>query len=1382
MPFPFYSTAAPNPGNKNSITKTATDYGYRDFLLLKNLAPVYPQALNLSPATTRIGEPILDTSINNDTNVIPFGLPLEVEGLFRYDIAVLPNQFKNDDPNAPSLINIEDISTTQGVFGNVDFPQGTQSYPTSATQQIKDLGLYGKTNYANFRKNNTKFNLYLDAAEQTDVSDWISLQPIGVAQQINGYLNEYGALNLGDNQAPQIANIIGSVLNGQGLGIAKNGVVTNFDIRSSLAGRILGAAGVINDTRLGSIGAQQLALALANNAAFNVQEEILGSLNVRDNILSLVKDGTTVGFRPNYQITVPSGGLGRAADYTARILGFTLPKSYLSDAGSIFLSESNSANIERANSMILNTGRGQVTALISNVNANIIGTGQYDNPSSSPFRSGYVPGYKDNKGQKAINPELYAFYNSDKSTIYNFVVSDPNKVIPEISYNREKMVSDYGFKSPEETFTGPRGNSGYNNRKLSDVGFTWTTSQGGLTNSNAENEFDELLGDKKSLLVKTQKLFNSKGMKSIVTSKGDMGNGSTQIQTANGGGFSKGSAVLTAGNYNANGQYAGIKNGTADQVYCRSWTTIDRYDTVSKLIRNRGLDATYPYRYQSNGSVLDDNGFVKIAPYVTDSATDPKKYMFSIENLAWCDDTAKLPPCEIGPGDLVTGKKGRIMWFPPYNISINESSNVNWESTAFIGRGEPVYTYNNTERSGTISFSIIVDHPSYANSFRGSSGPDDNYIASFFAGCVEPSQAFVDKLTVSEINDIKTETVITPQQKTLTPETPPQPFTVYYPNDSTALPSVYENGLSGTSANDKIDYNVNPDGSGFGIGTYVGGTTSQTAWNDINNFGINGWKSPLQIEQGGQTYEGILDPLYIADLSTYLEEKCPNCVLTITSYASAQGNAKSNDILSNGRTNSLYGYLYQNLYFGKSDDYKKRRIKKSAKNATITGSGCNPKSGSQTDTKECKMDRKSVVTFEFDSTLQAENTAQPEPIVQTTNRRINTRITNRFYTECNYFEKLKETDQFVFDSFREKIRYFHPAFHSMTPEGLNSRLTFLQQCTRQGPTNEAQGAVNLAFGRAPVCILRIGDFFNTKVIFDNLSIDYEPLQWDLNPEGVGVQPMVANVTLSFKMLGGSSLLGPINKLQNALSFNYYANTQVYDSRADYISRMTPLITGWGIVDGATGYSVNTVTTDLGAVEFGPINQPAANNIATNAQVANQTPTVTTSGYTAVEIQRCLSIVSVQYAIDTVLNEYEVTVKLSFTPRGKSEDGDAIDNFILKDNEYVRGKLYILSDTGKNQKVFGDLNMYQNDSDTVIVQNNTIPTGGNSSDEQFVNSLQGGQNNNANPRDSIVLKYNIQDEDANNFITDALSKPSPSFRIEWGSGNGAKANTSFPYGN
>lgn len=53
----------------------------------------------------------------------------------------------------------------------------------------------------------------------------------------------------------------------------------------------------------------------------------------------------------------------------------------------------------------------------------------------------------------------------------------------------------------------------------------------------------------------------------------------------------------------------------------------------------------------------------------------------------------------------------------------------------------------------------------------------------------------------------------------------------------------------------------------------------------------------------------------------------------------------------------------------------------------------------------------------------------------------------------------------------------------------------------------------------------------------------------MNYEGIGMQPMIANVDIQFSYIGGSSLGGPINELQNALTFNYFANTNLYDNRA-----------------------------------------------------------------------------------------------------------------------------------------------------------------------------------------------------------------------------------------
>ena len=166
----------------------------------------------------------------------------------------------------------------------------------------------------------------------------------------------------------------------------------------------------------------------------------------------------------------------------------------------------------------------------------------------------------------------------------------------------------------------------------------------------------------------------------------------------------------------------------------------------------------------------------------------------------------------------------------------------------------------------------------------------------------------------------------------------------------------------------------------------------------------------------------------------------------------------------------------------------------------------------------------------------------------------------RYDQEYYFFRTLEKKDPLVFNKLMDKIKYFDPAFHSMTPEGFNARLTFLNQCTRQGNTismSDINGrtANNLAFGRPPFCVLRLGDFYNQMIVIDSVNIDYnvsDGIQWDMNTEGIGMQPLLARVNLSFKFIGGSDIAGPIRRLQNAMSFNYYANARFYDNRADRI--------------------------------------------------------------------------------------------------------------------------------------------------------------------------------------------------------------------------------------
>lgn len=385
-----------------------------------------------------------------------------------------------------------------------------------------------------------------------------------------------------------------------------------------------------------------------------------------------------------------------------------------------------------------------------------------------------------------------------------------------------------------------------------------------------------------------------------------------------------------------------------------------------------GTKGAYTISDNDGLSVLKKNGMVRITPEKTSTGNN-KKYMFSIENLAWADVApAFMSKGERGNGDPATGLTGRIMWFPPYELSVSESSDASWEGESLVGRPEQIFTYNNTTRSGSLSFKILVDHPSIINLVRGT---QEDILEKYFSGEVDYTT-----FDLSKIEDM------TEDQK--------------------------RTGLKGIISNIK---------------------------------------------------------------RKKLAKNTP--VPANTSFADEE-----------------------KIVF-------KDEVKVDPFNPQVT-----------------KVDRKIIDNNTYWSDV-----------------------------ENGWFNELSPDQSIAFKYLSEKIQYFHPAFHSTSPEGFNSRLTFLQQCVRQGPSisEKPSSSGNLVFGRPPVCILRIGDFYNTKILIDSLGIKYDNDTWDLNPDGIGVQPMIATITLGIKFIGGSSLTGPINKLQNAVSFNFFANTEVYEQRSNY---------------------------------------------------------------------------------------------------------------------------------------------------------------------------------------------------------------------------------------
>jgi hypothetical protein len=560
------------------------------------------------------------------------------------------------------------------------------------------------------------------------------------------------------------------------------------------------------------------------------------------------------------------------------------------------------------------------------------------------------------------------------------------------------------------------------------------------------------------------------------------------------------------------------------------------------------------------------------------------------------------------------------MWFPPYDLKFTESSQANFKSTDFLGRPEPVYTYNNTSRSGSLTWKIVVDHPSVLNlvvnkvlASETNKARVDSILDSFFAGCrkydlyelakkyytVNPNDIFeIQKelqyrdVSVERIRYIK-KTVQTGDAGQPEIKSPGPQVTVE------DLNSTYSN-ISAYFENDYPKKNVTVPSYSSLYPLYIG---QKTVYN----------------QQGGevttQFFDATIIPNYnrlnelvnkIVEVFTkYDENKQGVITITIDSSTSAPATQAYNLGLSKRRIESLSTFFKQNPVLTAFTGNGKLIINGGTAfgettTATVTNGGQNV--GTQTfdcggngdrnppdkeiytiNAMACRRAFISRITMSGflapksddiitqaykPSTLKNEEFDVPENYNETvtvsdevTRTVIRDNITKRvlrsLLTECDYFETIKEETPMVYDSLKEKLKFFNPAFHSTTPEGLNARLTFLQQCLRPGdtiPVTQKDGtlkyndAINTSFGAPPVLILRVGDFFHSKIIPEGLQLSYETL--DLNPEGIGIQPMIANVSLSFKFVGGQGLASAVDKLQNALTFNYYANTEMYDDRAD----------------------------------------------------------------------------------------------------------------------------------------------------------------------------------------------------------------------------------------
>ena len=1016
----------------------------------------------------------------------------------------------------------------------------------------------------------------------------------------------------------------------------------------------------------------------------------------------------------NYKITVAKTIAGKAIDFLQTVAGVEFPWSEIPGD---YLTNPRNPIVNRPEA---ETGLGRVFQDITGALGSLLGIQRRPKPSRKPSDlmieymgggqkavlfdnlrfSTYAPNYtKTARSQQssklfnfpnqigdAINdilgtgaPAGQAYIGDDRGEDVNYAMNDFNENVIRSSYYLSLLFDPI----QTELFEIKRNISegGQISGKL-----TWYSrnSKNKLGANNEEfdserSQFEQSLSNSysfrsDSILDKTQQLIDSMPSDGGAA-RGHVGNAIDQTSRI----FREGNTLMSRGSaIKYVDKFSGDEGGVE---YCRVWTKDRSYMNMSDTMKRTGNIRKF------DSSVMTSPWNLNIAPMSNGQNGDPdtafasstnigkvngsyvaKKYMFSFENLAWKTSNtpgfmvSDLPYCERGPNG------GRVMWFPPYDLKVTEQNNARWEENSFLGRPEPIYTYQNTSRSGQISFKIVVDHPSILNllvqkHFKGMSDEEsDNYINAFFAGCEEldfyelirtyttitkdDADAIKNYLegggTPEEILKYK---VVTEDAEIIEFDSTEVPgksekyeVSLYFPNDyprksgskdvnTTVLYTDIKNSYSQTEYEDYLD---------SGLTSLFSGSVTAAKKNDkkviFGNEDITGTPGEITVIKDKLSDAfGKLNTNFdeysskLVDIQKRIENKEMKLVtFGLQSSTSSVADDDYNVYLSMRRAHSVvqdvikqiekpgnnttvkwvssvsagtgpkdfgpFKYTFTELgYEGVEGEvvFKGKGFGENVDEATLGGlSGGGGSSNIDCHNKNIQsssaLKKSAPITFYCRYTGLVMNTIetdkQPEdpndpdqvpayrlepdgtveqPKVKKPPIDMMKKIIMKTLSECYYFKVLEEDSPNTFKSLTEKLKYFHPAFHSTTPEGLNGRLNFLLQCVRPGNTIPIKGlsseldkgARNTSFGPPPICIVRIGDFYHSKIAIRDVNISYDDSPWDLNPEGIGVQPMIASVTLQVNFIGGQGLEKPVERLQNALSSNFFANTEVYDPRS-----------------------------------------------------------------------------------------------------------------------------------------------------------------------------------------------------------------------------------------
>lgn len=1044
-------------------------------------------------------------------------------------------------------------------------------------------------------------------------NDFSVIDQPDVIQSASGLLQSLG---LSNRYAPDQYEPVNLQVLNLGLGFLQSYIDSFTAQDTSLISILTNSDEPTNESQLAIIARKELRNMVYETMGIKLDAATLGRVNLLEglqdpDVLGGLLTGREKLIERDYQITVPGSGVTKAAEYFARITGGELPVSYI--PGNFFEDNINKGKsekfLDKAKELTGQALNLDFTSGSKTYNQKLLqytSGGQKSKLFSSIDYNKYRPDYEESKGVvgRTIDTieNLLGFDSSQGSYYIGNSTVEPISMFSQntstvgdkafMVFGPSKMVKLFEGEIPYNTFNENTRTYRPSTKSTNvETSFVWTSGEDYRGEFKTAGNFsNEKTINPDSILAKTQEIVDDK----------DSVKGIERLQHPG--------HIISNTSYKYHDGYKEISKGNAvrgeDGEYCRVWTKDYAYDRSNRMVRYKGIQDT---QRRIPGSVIRSQRMLNIAP-TRDSDGKPinfgdaaaTKYMLSIENLAWqgSDKLKDRPLCEQGPNG------GRIMWFPPYDLKYTDDNRASWTTHTFLGRPEPIYTYNNAERTGTLSFKVVVDHPSIFNLIRKKAEKDYSEIEkieileSFIAGCKDMdiydlANEFTS-LSISEINTLEQYISTTPKsgetkKELLDPvitKTPQQfeskrliPYFEEVYGRKTNLRLYWYNDIPGP--HNKTDIIADTDymsdlqsylGDYFISGVYQdkanklsGATEENVAWgtNEIDDFEdtLSGIRQELLLLKDAID-KTLSDP---EDINKNYKFR-----VTIEATTSAKATQVYNDALAKRRGSSLIKYLFDDVDPGRYELV----IKTVGENTNYEGIDCSKIQSSDINGVDARIYSKSATYCRSAKTkielvgdvLEAEIISGTEDVkyeYDIIRDEIETDdgfdpfdlILKTMHSECDYFYELQESDPLVFDTMVDKLKYFQPAFHSTTPEGLNKRLTFLQQCLRPGETIKVYDekgdtidniSSNTSFGKPPICVLRIGDFYHTKIAIDNVNISYDDTLFDMNPEGIGMQPMIASVQLGIKMIGGHGISEVIEELQNALSFNYYANTEVYE--------------------------------------------------------------------------------------------------------------------------------------------------------------------------------------------------------------------------------------------